>query len=446
MVFRRLPLGIRVFGLLVASLLVVQILNLAAVLKFPPTPGPVFTVADIKAALDKVTHIDNLQVWTKEPGEMRPQKSQLRDLRDSLAARLGVAPDDLIVEFATSPSRTGTKTDKGVLDASTWLPEDAPRDGQFDPDSFVFSRQFKIGLRLADGSWRVVSPVDSLKALWKDRATIWLAGTVLLSIPLAYLLASWVSAPIRRFGAAAERLGRNLREPPLRLDGPAEIAGAAKAFNEMASRLNRFVDDRVAMMGAVAHDLRTPLTRLSFRLDTVSEDVRAKAEDDIGEMREMLAALLSFVQTMQNDRPRQRQELRSLLTSIADDQADMGRSVIVEDGPEIVLVGDHLGLRSLFTNLIDNAVAYGGGASIRLRQQGREAVVEIDDDGPGLPQEELERVFEPFYRSEPSRSRRTGGMGLGLALVRSVAVAHGGRALLENRTGRGLRASVHLPV
>ncbi|MGO1079522.1 ATP-binding protein [Inquilinus sp. CA228] len=444
MVFRRLPLGIRVFGLLVASLLVVQILNLAAVLLFPPTPGPVFTVSDIKAALDKVTHIDNLQVWTKGPEEMRPQKSQLRDLRDSLAARLGVAPDDLIVEFATSPSRTGTKTDKGVLDAATWLPEDAPQDGQFDPDSFIFSRHFKIGRRMEDGSWRVVSPVDSLKALWKDRAMIWLLGTVLLSVPLAYLLASWIAAPIRRFGAAAERLGRNLREPPLRLDGPAEIAGAAKAFNEMASRLNRFVDDRVAMMGAVAHDLRTPLTRLSFRLDTVAEDVRAKAEDDIGEMREMLAALLSFVQTMQNDRPRQ--ELRSLITSIADDQADMGRNVVVEDGPEIVLVGDHLGLRSLFTNLIDNAVAYGGGASIRLRQQGREVIVEVDDDGPGLPQEELERVFEPFYRSEPSRSRSTGGMGLGLALVRSVAIAHGGRALLENRVDRGLRASVHLPV
>jgi signal transduction histidine kinase len=437
MVFRRLPLGIQIFGLLVASLLAIQVLNLAVLLVCPPPPGPVFTVSDIRAALIEDRHVRHLQVRTIGSAEMRPQDGRLQDLRNSFAARLGVAPNALAVEFATSPSRTETKAE---------LRDDAPEGAQVDPDAFAFSGHFKIGRQLEDGSWRVVSPVGSLMALWKDRAAVWLLGTVLSSIPLAYLLASGVLAPLRRFGVAAERLGRNLREPPLDLDGPTEIAGAANAFNEMASRLSRFVDDRVAMMGAVAHDLRTPLTRLSFRLDTVPEDVRAKAEGDIGEMRAMLSALLSFVQTMQSDRPRQRQELRSLITSIADDQADMGRNIVVEDGPEIVLVGDHLGLRSLFTNLIDNAVTYGGGACIRLRQQGPEAIVEIDDDGLGLPQEELERVFEPFYRTEPSRSRRTGGMGLGLALVRSVAVAHGGRALLENRAGRGLRARVHLPV
>lgn len=445
MVFRRLPLGIQIFGLLVASLLAIQVLNLAVLLMYPPTPGPVFTVSDIRAALIEDRHVRHLQIRTIGSAEMRPQDGRLQDLRNSFAARLGVAPDTLAVEFATSHSQTETKADREMLD-STWLPDDAPGGVQVDPDAFAFSGHFKIGRRLQDGSWRIVSPVGSLMALWKDRAAIWLLGTVLPSIPLAYLLASRVLAPLRRFGVAAERLGRNLREPPLDLDGPAEIAGAAKAFNEMASRLSRFVDDRVAMMGAVAHDLRTPLTRLSFRLDTVPEDVRAKAEGDIGEMRAMLSGLLSFVQTMQSDRPRQRQELRSLITSIADDQADMGRNIVVEEGPEIVLVGDHLGLRSLFTNLIDNAVTYGGGACIRLRQQGPEAIVEIDDDGLGLPHEELERVFEPFYRAEPSRSRRTGGIGLGLALVRSVAVAHGGRALLENRAGRGLRARVHLPV
>ncbi len=143
--------------------------------------------------------------------------------------------------------------DEGDRGPTTLLPDDAPEGAQVDPDGFAFSGHFKIGRQLEDGSWRVVSPVGSLMALWKDRAAIWLLGTVLSSIPLAYLLASGVLAPLRRFGAAAERLGRNLREPPLDLDGPAEIAGAAKAFNEMASRLSRFVDDRVAMMGAVAH-------------------------------------------------------------------------------------------------------------------------------------------------------------------------------------------------
>ncbi len=292
----------------------------------------------------------------------------------------------------------------------------------------------------------MISPADSLRALWQQRAIVLLIATVVLSIPLAYFLASWLSIPIRRFGAAAERLGRNLREPPIRTDGPPEIAGAAEAFNRMSKRLSRYVDDRVAMMGAIAHDLRTPLTRLSFRIDSMPEPARTKAEADVDEMRTMLAAVLEFVRALQGDRPRQRQELRSLITSIADDQLDMGKRVNVEDGPDIVLVGDNLGLRSLFTNLIENAIAYGGIASVRLLRQDNQVIVEVDDEGPGLANDELEKVFEPFYRAEPSRNRSTGGMGLGLALVRSVAIAHGGHAWLENRVGKGLRARVALPI
>ncbi len=159
----------------------------------------------------------------------------------------------------------------------------------------------------------------------------------------------------------------------------------------------------------------------------------------------MLSALLSFVQTMQSDRPRQRQELRSLITSIADDQADMGRNVVVEDGPEIVLVGDHLGLRSLFTNLIDNAVTYGGGACIRLRQQGPEAIVEIDDDGLGLPQEGAGAGVRAVLPVRTLPQPQDGGMGLGLALVRSVAVAHGGRASAREPGRSRVARRVHLP-
>jgi signal transduction histidine kinase len=443
---RRLPLFVRIFMLLVASVLFIQILNLALVLVFPPGPEPVFAFTEIKAALIGDASAQRMRATELDADEMRPQDPQWAELRDQLAARLDMPPDALIVEFARPEWRHGPRPDKGLFDAARLMPRQAPEGGQVDPETFSFAGHFKVGRRLEDGRWRVVSPADSLRAIWQYRAMIWLAGTVLLSIPCAYLLASWLSAPIRRFGAAAEQLGRNLRAPPLTLDGPVEIVGAAKAFNEMTGRLSRYVDDRVAMMGAIAHDLRTPLTRLSFRLERAPDEMRAKAEADIGEMRAMLAAVLSFVQTMQSDRPRQRQELRSLITSIADDHADMGHDVVVEDGPDIVLEGDDLGLRSLFGNLIENAVAYGGGACIRLWQQGREAIVEVDDNGPGLPFEELERVFEPFYRSEPSRNRQTGGMGLGLALVRSVAVAHGGHAMLENRTERGLRARIALPI
>jgi signal transduction histidine kinase len=443
---RNLPLFARIFALLVASILIIQLFNAVLIVILPAPPERIFSLAQIKAAVIDGVTVDRLRSREVEPVEVRQQDPELAQLRDRLAERLGVPAAAISVEFAKRPAQHEVRRDKSFFDASKLMPAEAPQSAHVDRETLTFSGDFKVGRRLANGNWLLVSPDNALCALWLYRAWASLLGTLLASIPLAYFLSSWVAAPIRKFGEAAERLGRNRREAPLRLDGPAEIVGAARAFNEMRTRLNRYVDDRVEMMAAIAHDLRTPLTRLSFRLEKVPADVRLKAEGDIGEMRGMLAAVLSFVQAIQSQRPRQRQELRSLISSVADNQIDIGNEVVVEDGPDIVVIGDQLGLRSLFTNLIENAVKYGGKARVRLRQVGSEVIVEIDDSGPGLPAAELERVFEPFYRAEQSRNRSTGGIGLGLALVRSVAIAHGGHAKLENRDGPGLRASVALPI
>ena len=443
---RNLPLFARIFALLVASILIIQLFNAVLIFILPAPPERIFSLAQIKAAVIDGIAVDWLRSREVGPVEVRQQDSELAQVRDRLAERLGVPAADLVVEFAKPPAQHDVRRDKSFLDASNLMPAESPQFAHVDRETLTFSGNFKVGRRLANGNWLLVGTGNAFCAQWLNRAWASLLGTLLASIPLAYFLSSWVAAPIRKFGEAAERLGRNRREDPLRLDGPAEIVGAAKAFNEMRTRLNRYVDDRVEMMAAIAHDLRTPLTRLSFRLEKVPADVRLKAEGDIGEMRGMLAAVLSFVQAIQSQRPRQRQELRSLISSIADNQIDIGNEVVVEDGPDIVLVGDQLGLRSLFTNLIENAVKYGGKARIRLRREGGEVIVEIDDSGPGLPAAELERVFEPFYRGEQSRNRSTGGIGLGLALVRSVAIAHGGHAKLENRDDPGLRASVALPI
>lgn len=441
----RLPLYLRIFLLLVVTVLFIQLPNLAMVLICPPTQEPSFSLGQLRDALDG-RPVDRLGVRVMDDAALRPQEESLEPARRRVAEELGLPPEAVLLEFARPPSRHAERLDKGIFDAARLFPREAPREGALDLDGLVFSGDFRLARRLDDGTWRVASPRDSVMQVWRIRALTWLIGTVLFAFPAAWVLACWLSRPIRQFGEAAERLGRNQRATPLSLDGPAEIRGAARAFNEMTERIGRYVDDRVAMMAAIAHDLRTPLTRLSFRLERAPDDIRCKGEADIAEMMGMLAAVLAFVQSTQSGRPRRHQELRSLLTSIADDQADMGRDVTVEEGPDIVLVGDDQGLRSLFTNLVENAVAYGGSASIRLRRQGGEAIVEVEDDGPGLPAEELERVFEPFYRAEPSRNRSTGGIGLGLALVRSVAVAHGGYALLENRLGRGLRARIALPI
>jgi signal transduction histidine kinase len=214
----------------------------------------------------------------------------------------------------------------------------------------------------------------------------------------------------------------------------------------MQQRLGRYVDDRTAMIGAVAHDLRTPLTRLRFRVESAPEDVRAKMSADIEEMEAMISGTMAFVRDASQPGNRTRLELSSLLESLADEMSETGKDVVVEQADRIVIDGDPLALRRLFNNLLENAVKFGRFARVRVFSDPHNAVVEIDDHGPGLPNTELEQVFEPFYRRENSRSRETGGIGLGLAVVRSVARAHGGDAGLENRNGGGLTARVRLPL
>jgi signal transduction histidine kinase len=224
------------------------------------------------------------------------------------------------------------------------------------------------------------------------------------------------------------------------------VGVAARAFNEMQGRLRRYVDDRTAMMGAIAHDLRTPLTRLRFRIESLPEDQRAKYASDLDQMEEMIAATLAFVRDASRPGERTPLELSSLVESLCDEMAETGRRTEVEPGEKVVLEGDPMALRRLVSNLLENAVKFGGLARARVFTDGGNAVVEIDDDGPGIPPHDTEKVFEPFYRREPSRSRQTGGIGLGLAVVRSIARGHGGDVSLVNRVGGGLTARVQLPL
>ena len=190
----------------------------------------------------------------------------------------------------------------------------------------------------------------------------------------------------------------------------------------------------------------TPLTRLRFHVEAAPVELRRKLADDIAEMDAMLAATLAFVRDATQPGPRARVELSSLLDSVASDFIEIGRDVRLQHSEPTVVLGDSLALKRLFANLIDNAVKFGGLARVRLQQEeGGVAIVEVEDDGPGLPEDELEAVFEPFRRAEPSRSRDTGGIGLGLTAARTIARSHGGDIVLSNRRGGGLAAKVTLP-
>jgi signal transduction histidine kinase len=212
----------------------------------------------------------------------------------------------------------------------------------------------------------------------------------------------------------------------------------------MQARLARYVQDRTAMIGAIAHDLRTPLARVQFKLNRAPPDLAADIRADLDQMEAMIAAVLEFVRNATAVHERTRLDLLSVLEVVADDACDVGADVVVLPGPPLVVEGDATGLQRLFMNLVDNAVKYGGKARIHLYADGGDAVVEVADEGPGLTPDEIDQVFEPFYRLESSRNRETGGIGLGLSVARTIARAHGGEVTLIPGGG-GLTAVARLP-
>lgn len=378
-----------------------------------------------------------LETRTKAPSPVLEGKS-IPAIRDKIAENLGVPAANVIIA-----GERGPLSDRRV---GRIIRDRAARAGMSEEEHFLIS-PFQVGVRQADGGWKVVHPETGFGlSAWQQRVALWFALSALAMSPVAWIYARRLSRPIQVFADAAERLGRDPNAPPLEIEGPAEVATAARAFNGMQERLRRYVEDRTAMMGAIAHDLRTPLTRLRFRIESLPEDQRAKYAADLDQMEEMITATLTFVRDATKAGERTPLELSSLVESLCDEMAETGALTEVQASEKVVLEGDPMALRRLIANLLENAVKFGGQARARVFSDAGHAVVEIDDDGPGIPEADAEKVFDPFYRREPSRSRQTGGIGLGLAIVRSIARGHGGDVSLTNRTGGGLTARVQLPL
>lgn len=303
-----------------------------------------------------------------------------------------------------------------------------------------------VALKQADGRWRVATvPVETFPTVLQQQVFLLFALGILVLLPLAFLFASALAAPIRRFSEAAQRLGGDTNAPPVIREGPPEMRQAVDSFNAMQARINRLLQERTQMIAAIAHDLRTPLTRLTFRLDGLPSPLAEKVESDIQEMKAMISAALDFIRDRSLGVHRQRLDVRLLVESVVDDLADIGHDVTVQTGAPITLEGDPIALRRAVVNLVENGLKYGERVRLRLRSTGDGCVLEIDDDGPGIPEAMQQQVFEPFFRLETSRNRGTGGIGLGLATVRAIVLDHGGTVTLRNRKESGLRAVVCLP-
>jgi two-component system, OmpR family, sensor kinase len=255
-----------------------------------------------------------------------------------------------------------------------------------------------------------------------------------------------VNAPLLRFANTAERVGRDIRSAPLEVQGPAELRRVIQAFNDMQLRLRRMVDDRTLMLGAIGHDLRTPLTRLRLRMETGRPDAGlAHLLAEIESMETMLKSALAFIRGVDDGESGEIVDFDQLLQTVCDAVADLGGVVHYRSGSRLHLSCRPNALMRALTNVVGNAVKYGGEARVSLANLGHEIEVRIEDSGPGIPDAEKSRVFEPFYRRPQTLALDSAGLGLGLSIARSIVLAHGGRIELEDAAPQGLRAIVALP-
>ncbi len=302
--------------------------------------------------------------------------------------------------------------------------------------------------RLADGSWlNFVSPLAAFRPFWMTRLFAAIVVTTMIVLAISFWAIRRSIQPLAMFAGAAERLGLDVNAPPLSEGGPREVRRASHAFNEMQSRLRSFVRDRTQMLAAISHDLRTPITRLRLRAEFIEDaEQKEKMLSDLDEIQSMIAATLVFARDDFAEERQRAVDLAVLLRSLCDDFQDLGSTAAFDGPAHASTLGRPMALKRAFSNLIENAVKYGGASTVSLRLEDGAFVVFIEDDGPGLADAELERVFEPFYRVESSRSRETGGVGLGLPIARSIMRGHGGNVSLSNRPEGGARATVVLPV
>ncbi|NJO67593.1 MAG: HAMP domain-containing protein [Rhodospirillales bacterium] len=310
-------------------------------------------------------------------------------------------------------------------------------------------REVLVGsLRLNDGSWlNFIAPAAVFKPFWATRFfVIGIATTVVIA--LFSLWAVRVAArPLSMFAVAAERLGRDVDAPALSETGPAEVRQAAVAFNQMQTRLQALLRDRLQMLAGLSHDLRTPITRLKLRAELIDDSQQQeKFLADLEEIRSMVEASLAFARDEAGQEPEIPIDIAVLLQTVCDELVDSGGDASYAGPSHVSYRGRPTTLKRAFTNLVENAIKYGGVARIDLEEKAQHIVITVDDDGPGIPDSEIDKVFEPFYRIDGSRSRDTGGVGLGLAVVLSAIRLHGGHVLLSNREGGGLRATVELPL
>jgi two-component system, OmpR family, sensor kinase len=304
-----------------------------------------------------------------------------------------------------------------------------------------------ISIRLPDQTWINVSLVA-----WKPRVSAshgTLLSTSLMAIGaiiVSVLLVRWLTLPLTGFAAASKELYKSKAAVLVPEDGPREVRALAVAFNDMQRRIGKLIDDRTQALAAVSHDLKTPITRLRFRIEDVGEpDIRAAIAADLDDMERMLDQTLAYLRGDRADEEIKPIDVVAILETITDDASDRGDAVSLAGAGHASVPGRRLALKRAFGNLVDNATKYGRQAEIVVDDGPETVSVTIRDHGPGIAPDDVERALAPFVRLEPSRNPETGGFGLGLPIAQAIVEGHGGTLTFANHGDGGLIVSVSLP-
>lgn len=316
-------------------------------------------------------------------------------------------------------------------------PDQAPRPGY----------RFDVNVRLNDGTWAgfEFSAVRRLRR-WPSSMMMGMSTLALVMTLLSFLAVRWVTRPLKVLTEAADKMGADINQPLMRESGPQEVRRAARAFNAMQERLTRYVRTRTGILTAMSHDLKTPITRLRLRAEMLDDaELREKFGRDLVEMERMVGTTLDYMRGLDSDEPPQQIDVQAMVAAMQADAEEQGHAVRIDGSVVRPLVGKPAGLKRCLQNLLDNALRYGKDVAVRIDDGATQLALSVSDRGPGIPQQDLERVFEPFVRLEASRNASTGGTGLGLSIARNLAQSMGGELVLRNRDGGGLEARLTLP-
>lgn len=398
--------------------------------------------AGARPAAQKAMEQQRIRVWPDEPAP--PAGAQpVPPLADALASLLGGQRDLQLLRLREEPCR---------FVQTSRQPEAIVAAAAVDCSVVVYNAR----LTLADGGHLSIDvPLRSLRPEPPFILRPYAFLVFILLIAASSLVAVRVAMrPLRNLVRAAEVLGRDIECAPLAEAGPRELQVAARAFNAMQGRIRSHLDERTHMLAAITHDLKTPLTRMRLRCEQVDKpELKARLAQDISAMQSLIDEGLNVARSLDDKAPFVELDLRSLVDSVCADAVEAGMSVAWDGGalatPAIRVKGRADALRRALFNLIDNAVKYGRRAHVSLSQdepgRGAAARVIIRDEGPGIPEAQLEHVLEPFVRVEGSRSRDTGGTGLGLTIASNIIRAHKGNLILRNLSAGGLEARAELP-